>query len=306
MFYAELPKLFLFALLFSFAASAQNISDTHSKIRNAVENKDYQNAAAQLQTLERADKKIFALNNYDYLLARMAEKQGDFAVATANYQAVVNRNSVLTEYALWHLSQIFRASGNLFAERIYLQKLLTLAPESLLTDAANARLTQSYFESKDYNTVISQLSVVNSRKSGTDSKNNEQRTTNNGQRVTDEGQTRDKLVLLGQAYLQTNRLNEAQEMFTKLLNNLPNPAQPDDYALASAKALDELAVGKENAGKTVPPLADTEHYRRAAVYQFNRNFSLARLHYQAIVGKHPTSVYVPDALYQTGRGFAQE
>ena len=154
MFYAELPKFFLLTLLFSFAASAQNTSETHSKIRNAVENKDYQNAVVELQTLERTDKKIFALNNYDYLLARMAERAGDFATATASYQAVVNRNSVLSEYALWHLSQIFRASGNLFVERIYLHKLLTLAPESLLTDAANARLMRSYFESKDYETTI--------------------------------------------------------------------------------------------------------------------------------------------------------
>ena len=305
MFYAELPKLFLFALLFSFAASAQNISETHSKIRNAVENKDYQNAAAQLQTLERADKKIFALNNYDYLLARMAEKQGDYAVATANYQAVVNRNSVLTEYALWHLSQIFRASGNLFAEKIYLQKLLTLAPESLLTDAANARLTRSYFESKDYETTI-KLIVSGERRAASGEKSESQKLNQKTENQKPKTEDREALVLLGQAYLQTNRLNEAREIFTKLLNNLPNPAQPDDYALAGAKALDEFAVGKENAGKTVPPLADTEHYRRAAVYQFNRNFSLARLHYQAIVGKHPTSVYVPDALYQTGRGFAQE
>jgi soluble lytic murein transglycosylase len=305
MFYAEFPKLFLLTILFSFAVPAQSLPETHSKIRNAVENKDYQNAVVELQNLERADKKIFALNNYDYLLARMAERAGDFANATANYQAVVNRNSVLSEYALWHLSQIFRASGNLLAERIYLHKLLTLAPESLLTGAANARLTRSYFESKDYETTIKLLESEERRaKSGEKFETQKLNQKTEDQKAKTED--RERLVLLGQAYLQTNRLNEAREIFTRLLNNLPNPAQPDDYALAGAKALDELAVGAENTGKTVPLLADTEHYRRALVYQFNRNFSFARLHYQAIVGKHPASVYVPDALYQTGRGFAQE
>ncbi len=126
--YAELPKIFLLTLLFSLVVSAQNLSETHQKIRAAVENKDYQVALSNLQTLEQADKKIFALNNYDYLLARMAEKLGDFATATANYQAVAERNSVLSEYAMWHLAQIFRSSGNLLLERIYLQKLLTLFP----------------------------------------------------------------------------------------------------------------------------------------------------------------------------------
>lgn len=117
--YAELPRLLLLTLLFSFAASAQSLTEIHSKIRNAVENKDYQTAAAELQTLERTNEKIFALNNYDYLLARVMEKQGDFGAATASYQAVVNRNSILSEYALLHLSEIFRASEIYFRENLF-------------------------------------------------------------------------------------------------------------------------------------------------------------------------------------------
>jgi len=300
--HAELPKLFLFLFLFSFTAAAQSLTETRSKIRGAVENKDYAAAIAELQNLERAEKKIFTLNNYDYLLARMAESEGDFAVATANYQAVVERNSVLSEYALRHLAQIFRSSGNLFLERIYLQKILALFPENLLKDAVTTRITQSYFESKDYETVIR---LLNNQSSAINSQLKE-KPQNVAPRITDNGQTRESLVLLGQAYLQTNRLNEAREIFTRLANNSPNPGQPDDYALAGAVALDEIAVGKTNFGKIAPPLPDTEHLRRATIYQFNRSFALARLHYQALIKTYPTSNYVPDALYQTGRGLAQE
>ena len=42
------------------------------------------------------------------------------------------------------------------------------------------------------------------------------------------------------------------------------------------------------------------------IYQFNRSFPLARLHYRAIVEKFPNSPNVPDALYQIGRGFGLE
>ncbi len=305
MLHANLSVFLLFSLLFCITVCAQNSFETHTKIRNAVENKDYQTAVIELQILKQKDKKIFTLNNYDYLLARMAEKQGDFAAATANYQAVVGRNSVLSEYALWHLSQIFRASGNLFLERIYLQKLLALAPESLIINAANARLTRSYFESKDYDTVIK---LVESRESRVESGENS-RTQNLNQKNEDQRpktEDRETLVLLGQAYLQSGKINEAREVYAKLINNLPNPAQPDDFALAGANALDELAVGRGNFGKTVPPLADTEHFRRAQIYQFNRSFLLARLHYQAIIEKHPASNYISDALFQTGRGLMQE
>ncbi len=305
MLYAKLSNFFLFSLLFCITVSAQNSSEAHTKIRNAVENKDYQTAAGELQILEQNDKKNFALNNYDYLLARIAEMQGDFAAATANYQAVAGRNSVLSEYALWHLSQIFRASGNLFLERIYLQKLLTIAPESLMTNVANSRLTKSYSESKDYEMTIK---LVTSGEWRVASEKNFQ-TRNLNQKTEDQKpkiEDRETLVLLGQAYLRSGKINEAREVYTKLINNLPNPAQPDDFALAGAKTLDELAVGRGNFGKTVPPLADTEHFRRAQIYQFNRSFPLARLHYQAIVEKHPTSNYVPDALFQFGRGLMQE
>ena len=147
----------LFILFFTLDISAQSRDEIHSKILDAVENRDYQTATGELQNLERADKKVFALNNYDYLLARMAEKRGDLATAMANYQAVVDRNSVLSEYALRHLAQIARVTGNLMLERIYLRELLTVAPHGLTSSAANARMARSYFESKDFNRVIQLL-----------------------------------------------------------------------------------------------------------------------------------------------------
>ncbi|MGI8786742.1 MAG: transglycosylase SLT domain-containing protein [Pyrinomonadaceae bacterium] len=301
MLHARLSKFFLIFLLACFSAAAQNFSENYSAIRRAVKTKNYPNAITELQNLKRADEKIFALNNYDYLLARLSEKQGDIAAATANYQTVVARNSVLSEYALWHLSQIFRASGNLFLERIYLQKLKTLAPESLLIDAANLRTARSYYESKDYETTIDLLKNGASKNLSTfDSRLSANK---NQTAKTDDHET---LNLLGQAFYESGKLNEAREIFTRLTDNLPNPAQPDDFALAGAKALDEMAVGKENFGKTAPPLADFQHFRRASIYQFNRNFPLARLHYKAIIEKYPASNYVSEAIYQIGRGYAQE
>ncbi|HEX9960281.1 MAG TPA: tetratricopeptide repeat protein, partial [Pyrinomonadaceae bacterium] len=298
MLHVKLSAIF-FAALFALTVPAQ---DFPQKIREAIENRDYAAASAELENLRRADKKVFELNNYDYLLARAAEKRGDFAAAMANYQTVAGRNSVLREYAFWHLSQIARASGNLMLERVYLSELLTTAPNSLLIPAASARMARSSFESKDFDAAIRQLSTGGG--SGqplaavTDSKSK------TIVAVVPAGEaSRETQVLIGQSYLQGGKTTEAREIFTKLVATVPNPAQPDDYALIAVKSLDELDSEKGAFGKTAPRLADLEHFRRAKIYQFNRDFADARLHFTAIVERYPQSPNLPEALYQIGRGF---
>ncbi len=273
---------------------AQIPLEQHQRIQTLVESRDYKTAYSELRSLAKANKKSFTVNNYDYLSARLSEKLGDLASANANYSNVVKRNSVLREYALWHLSQIARNSGNLMLERIYLQQLLTLSPKSLLSETATTRISRSYFESQDYQAVINRQSVLTQDVSKANSS------------TTPNPKTRENLVYLGQSYLQSGQSDKAREIFTNLVTNLPNSAQPDDFALAGAKGLDELDGGKENLGKIAPNIGDPEHLRRALIYQFNRNFADARLHYTAIVEKFPASPNVPDALVQIGRGFAQE
>ncbi len=279
-------------LLFSiwFFSTIIFAQDFQTKIRSAVENRDYSAAVIELNSLKKSDKKLFQINNYDYLLARISEKKGDLATAMSNYNTVVKRKSVLGEYALWHLSQISRSSGNLMQERIYLQQLAVSAPNSLLKNAANSRTARSYFESNDFQSVIGyQLSVNN--QSG-----NQQLKTEN----------RENLLLLGQSYLQSGKSNEAREVFTKLLTTLPNANQPDDFALAATKGLDELDGGKDLFGKQAPQLTDAEHLRRATIYQFNRDFTFSRLHYQAIVERFPQSPSLAAAMFQIGRSYAIE
>ncbi len=283
--------LILLCLFITIQTFAQDFNEIHRKIKTATENREYQTAIAELETLKRTNQKIYELNNYDYLAARLLEKQGDLAAATASYQAVAARNSVLSEYALWHLSQIFRASGNLLLERIYLQKLAAIAPESLLLEAVGRRTARSYFESKDYDATIRLL-------------NGQQSAVGGQQTVTI--QNRENSVLLGRAYLQSGKTVEAREIFNRLVAELPNAGQPDDYALTALRMLDEMASGKELSSKNLPSLTDYEYLRRAQIYQFNRDFPRARLYFQTIVEKHPASGIVPDALYQIGRSYAQE
>ncbi|MGI9055604.1 MAG: tetratricopeptide repeat protein, partial [Pyrinomonadaceae bacterium] len=301
-------KNFVFCFLFFTLISAanlfaQNFQETHRKVLTAIENRDYQTADGELQTLQKSDKKTFEQNNFDYLLARLLEKRGDFALAAANYQSVANRNSILKEYALFHLAEIARSNGNLMLERIYLQEISAIAPNSLLTDAAKARIARSYFESKNFETAINllsgQWSVVGGQTETKDQRPKTKDQSNN--RL-----IRENLVLLGESYLQTGKQTEARDVFNRLINDLPNASQPDDFALSAVKGLDLIDGGRENFGKTAPELAENEHLKRADIYQFNRDFSDARLHYEAIVQNYPTSRTLPNVYYQIGRGLARE
>ncbi len=271
--------------IFAAAAAAQ---DQAERIRAAIEQRDLAAAATELSGLRKSDRKTFELNNYDYLLGRVLEQRGDLSGAAASFQSVISRGSVLKPYALWHQARIARASGNLLLERLNLQELLMIAPDGLTAEAARVRLARSFFESGNYDSAIGQLAIA-----GTP-----------GANPKTDVRARENLVLLGEAYVRNGKTAEARETFRKLVDNLPNPAQPDDFALAGAIGLDRLDAG-DKFGRSAPELPDHLHLQRAIIYQFNRDFADARLHYRAIIERFPESGNVPDAYYQIGRGYAQ-
>ncbi len=281
--------LFLLLLtLSSQLAPAQTLGDVHGRIRAALADRNYLTVASELRDLESKDQTAYLENNYDYLHARMAEKSGDSATAMAAYQSVVNRDSILKPYALWHLSQITKTSGNLTLERVYLQELISFAPDSLLLYPAARRMAQSWFESGNYDLAIRQIEQMpkSSAKPGSRAANQV---------------SRELQAFLAEANLRSGNTAKARELFASLTTNLANPAQPDDFALVGARGLDTMET---TAG--IAQLTDYEHLTRASIYQFNRDFEHARIHYAAIINDHPNSGLVPDAIFQIGRGYVQQ
>lgn len=281
------------SIVLAFAAFA--VASVHGQPNTVQEQfaaRKYDQAAQELASIRKADPKLFDLNNFDYLLARIDEVRGDFAAAAAGYSAVAARGSVLTPYALWHLAAIARAGGNLPAERLFLSELIAKFPDSLLAEAARLRLARSFFESRDYDETIRRLAAIGFPG------------TTNRQSVRNDARIRENLVLLGKAQLQGGKIADARATFQGLIDNLKNPAQPDDFALAAVIELDRLDAGTEF-GVKAPELTELIHLQRAQIYQFNRDFTDARLHYRAIAERFPASGFVPDALFQIGRGFQQ-
>ena len=273
-------------VLVSHPTRAQNFSEQHQRIRQALERGDATAAIADLKSIQKDGRVIFALNNYDYLLARLSQRRGDTVTAATGYQGVVSRGSVLSQYALWHLSEFSRATGNLPLEREQLRHLSAAAPSSLLRTAAIIRLGQSFFESADYPATIAALRQIPWSKTSSTA--------------------RAALSLIGQAYLRSGQTQSAREAFDRLISEAPDLSKPDDYALQAARGLDELDGGQNADNSAAPRLSEGDHLRRANIYQFNRDFASARRHYQSLVADYPQSSSVADALYQIGRGLFQE
>lgn len=289
---------------FSGPARPQSSEERHALILRLAGGDDPSGAVAELLRLRAERPELFAANNYDYLLGRTAERAGDPATAAAAYQEVVGRGSVLRQYALWRLSQIMRATGNLFMERLYLQELGLAPGDLLLRPAAGRRLARSHFESGNHAASIALLGGRRFSVAGPDPPSEDLL---EKLPLTGEETPREDLVLLGRAYQRTGKTDRAREVFEGLIENTPDPDRPDDFALAGAKGLDNMSARpKEDPDLTVPQLSAEEHLRRAGIYQFNRNFARARLHYEAVVSNHPDHRRVPEALYQIGRGHVQE
>jgi soluble lytic murein transglycosylase-like protein/TolA-binding protein len=264
--------LLLLALAFPTAAQSSN------RIVTAVESQDWQTARSEINKLR--NDPIFRERNYEYLLGRIAERTGDLADATANYQAIAASDSQLKQYALWRLARLARATGDLVLERERLQQLVSAAPSGLLFETASLRLSESFFESGDFQ------SAANSAKPLMQSKNIPV--------------ARKSAALMGAAYVKAGKPVEARDVFTKLVMQMPDASRPDDFALEAVRQLDSLDTSSQ------ANLTEAEHLLRASVYQFNRDFSGARFHYQSVVDRFPQSTTVPNATFQIARSLYQE
>src|SRR6185295_3610146 len=170
-------------------------------------------------------------------------------------------------------------TGDLMLERERLQQLIAAAPSSLLFDAATLRLSESFFESGDF------AAAANSAKPLTLSKNI--------------NMAREGASLMGLSLLRAGKTIEARDTFARLVMQMPDASRPDDYALEAVRQLDAL-------DKNSPLASEAEHLLFASVYQFNRDFAGARVHYQAVIDRFPQSTTVPNAIYQIARGLYNE
>ncbi|HEX5081598.1 MAG TPA: tetratricopeptide repeat protein, partial [Blastocatellia bacterium] len=273
-----LATLFCFAPLFSqhqsSLASASALSqaqeqapqDRYARLRAAMNRNDPMQAESILRGMLASNPETFALNNYDYLLARLLQERQAGVEAGAFFLRVANRRSPLAGYALWHLAELARSRGDYSEEQNLLGKFISRAGDNPLRERAIDRLADSYFKTGQYQNVIDTMRLLPRTR-------------------------RDIQAMVGEAQLAMNRTNEARRTFEALLAG----SSLDDASLRASAALDRIEASSGLGGKT---LTEAEALRRARVYQFNRNFAEARKHYLTVINDFPESAKRAEALFQ--------
>lgn len=270
----RIGPILVFFFLCSVIAPAQTLQTTANDIRAAMDAREFDRAETLARALRSSDQAAFTRNNYDYLLARLLERRGARSEASAMYLGVLERNPIVAQYALWHLSLLAKDSGDLALERQYITRLLVSYPASALASRARERLINSHLESGDYRASIALLKPI-AAPAGV--------------------KGRSAMARLGEAYSKIGEVEQARTVFNQLVG-----ASRDDYALAASAGLDALDRSSQTRAN------EFDELRRARIFLFNRHWPEARAHFVRIVERFPESPNRPEALYQTGFTFFRE
>jgi len=276
--------ILLTVLLTAHAVLSQNAAELKTCVISSYADRNYTETLARLKDLDEHDHAAFESGNFSYLYARTAQKLGDTALASQMYGRIADTRSPLTPYALMHLSEIMRASGNTLVERLYLAEIVTLWQNSIPAQGANYRLARSAIESGDHSQAIRRLTDWQPS-IGTQHSNSALSI------------RRDDLALLAEAYYRGGQPDKARDTAAALIASIPNAAQPDDAALSAARLLDALD------GITGLSVADNMLW--ANIFQFNRDFAAAKLHYDAVITAEPNGTNAAAAVFQIARGYSQ-
>lgn len=277
----------LLLILLGFQIASSQVVHLAPSLHTAMESGDPIVALNELERSRAADADDFIAKDLDYLVAKMAMRRGDIALAMSSFQAVAARDSALRPYALKNLAENARSSGDLLIERLVLIEMIEFFPDDDIAHGAHWRLARNYFESANYQEAIRALTVSSVSSNSIDPIEN-----------------RENRLLVAQSYLNLGQVENARQIFAELLDQTRDPDQPDDVALESVRHLDAMYGGE--LGKTAPQLTEAEHLRRGNAYKFNREFADARLHYDAIIAGYATGSAAPQAAFQIGRGYAQQ
>jgi len=249
---------FLLVVFFTQTVHAQSLHERSDQIHSSVESGNLNAALDGLKSLQTADASAFALNNYDYLLARLLERTGESLGLL--FELSVCRGAALAAVTVCPLAP---GADGTFDGRSRAGTRAAAAVDHYGADQFVAGCGDDKTRREFFGKHRLQRRPFDAAAAD---------------RVKDATMARRALTLSSEAYVRAGKPTEARDLFTKLATNMPDTSRPDDFALAAVSGLDALEKGE-----MAKAVSEADHLRRAGIYQFNRDFENARLHYLAVV-----------------------
>ncbi len=219
----------------------------------------------------------------DFDVGIIAENEARPSAALAHLSRVPKKESATRTEAVRRMAQIGRATGNLMLERLYLSEFRLTSLETPSGGTASFSMARNHVATGSFAEAVRLLTTSPLRVRS--------------------GDTRDASALLGQAYLGLGQVERAWQIFGELLDATTDALRPDDAAIIAVRELDRLDAGPD--GRLLP-LPESEHLRRANIYQAERDTRNARLHLEAILALYPDGASAPDAAIRIGRLYSIE
>ncbi|MEZ5308111.1 MAG: transglycosylase SLT domain-containing protein [Pyrinomonadaceae bacterium] len=280
-------KIALCLLLFQIYL-APVFSLTESSPRQLFVSGRYAETISALDSIETAEPAYFEENGLRYLRGVAKYRMRKFSSAGADLFGVGSSSDALGTHGLRRMSAIFRSTGNLAVEELLLTECLLKGDNPEFAAFDSLRTAESAIESQNFKAVSNRLSegfAFATGESADDRRENELR--------------------LGRVLHFAGEMEKAGPVLEELLSNAPKGGAPDDISLEAAKLLDVSSVGIDNFRKKVPKLHPDQHFLRATVYQSNRDFEAARLHYEEFSSASAEDKRRPLALLEIARGHDQ-
>ncbi len=290
--FVGLTVLMLFASAVGMAASpgANAAERAQERLLRALEREDFAGAERLLHEIEREDPALFARRHYEYLRARLRQRMGNREGAIRAFRRVLEREDLLSVYALWHLAEIARQQDDWERERAFLLQALEKQPAFWLEERLRWRLAENALRRNAFQEAIELYRAFAAR----------------SPEFAPVAQL--KIAL---AYRQSGRAEEARALLLALSNerepsrrtgNRPIRVEdllglPNDVALHALEQLDAWDRERSEA------LSPEEYRRRARLYRANRAFEPMREHYERLLTQFPEHPFVPEALLEIGRSY---
>jgi len=259
-----------------------------------LEREEFARAERLLGEIERDAPTLLPVGAYEYARARLRQHRGDEEGAARAFRRVLERGSLMSPYAAWHLAEIARRKGDEEGERAFLRRALDGRPALWLEERIRWRLAENARRRGALEEAIEHYREFARRSPD----------------LAPVAQLQIALLRLRQG-----RVQEARPMLVALSEDRPipwrasgnRPIRFEDLAgLANEVALQALrqldALDQASAAELTPE----EHRRRARLYSANRVFERARWHDEQLVARFPDHALVPDALLEIGRSYYAE